>query len=73
MELCIQNLTSNWFNFVVCVDQNYQQIPDNTASCAAKINLATDQINKCANTDLGKQLMLDSIHVHIPIFCFFFF
>jgi len=72
-ELCIMHLISQeksttkksyltWWNYVICVDNNYTEIPDNTQACAQQVGLDYKAIESCVHSNLGKQLMILSIN-----------
>jgi hypothetical protein len=66
-ELCAYNLSNpspnnyKWYNFLLCLDQNGDEIPDNAEDCANQVGLDYSTIQNCVNSDLGKALMTESI------------
>jgi len=66
IELCAYNLTVDaspygWWKLGVCMQADYDNIPDNAQNCAQQASLDWNKINACANGDLGKQLFSASI------------
>jgi len=66
IELCAYNVTYpasqyGWWNMSVCMQSDYNNIPDNAQNCAQQAGLDWNKINSCANSALGNQLMSDSI------------
>ncbi|KAI9008687.1 hypothetical protein DFJ74DRAFT_364321 [Hyaloraphidium curvatum] len=53
---------NDWFKFVTCQSAKYYEIPsaDLLATCAARIGLDPAEITKCADSDLGKELLFAS-------------
>jgi interferon gamma-inducible protein 30 len=67
IELCAYNLTIQssqygWWNFGVCMQDDYNNIPGNAKACATKASLNYDPIQTCANNKLGVELFVDSIN-----------
>eukprot|EP01100_Stratorugosa_tubuloviscum_P013768 TRINITY_DN708_c0_g1_i1.p1 TRINITY_DN708_c0_g1~~TRINITY_DN708_c0_g1_i1.p1 ORF type:complete len:222 (-),score=77.20 TRINITY_DN708_c0_g1_i1:118-783(-) len=65
-ELCVMNETSNWsgwWQYVYCMFQTYNLIPDNSNSCAAQTNFNYNTIQSCVNGNLGSKLLTNSIDV----------
>jgi len=64
--LCAHNLTitkSEWgyWNYGVCMQADYTNIPDNAPACAEKTGMPWKEINECASGALGLSLFKDSI------------
>jgi hypothetical protein len=67
LELCAYNLTVKsspygWWTFGVCMQDDYNNIPDNAQSCATKAGLNYNQILKCSTGPLGAELFAASIN-----------
>eukprot|EP01121_Diplochlamys_sp_Union-15-3_P017477 TRINITY_DN6159_c0_g1_i1.p1 TRINITY_DN6159_c0_g1~~TRINITY_DN6159_c0_g1_i1.p1 ORF type:complete len:217 (-),score=32.87 TRINITY_DN6159_c0_g1_i1:72-689(-) len=65
IEICAYNLTSSknssWWDFYLCLDNQYPSIPTNAQACAQKTGISWEEVNKCENSALGKQLLTKSI------------
>jgi hypothetical protein len=55
--------SDSWWQFIICTEQNLALIPNNAPLCAKAIfsNDKQQQLNSCASTFTGKELLLDSI------------
>jgi len=68
-ELCVDTLTKSnadpfiWWKFVVCLDNNYGDIPDNVQSCASSLGLDYNVIQKCVNSTISSNLLKHSINI----------
>jgi len=66
IELCAYNLTVTtskygWWTMGVCMQADYDNIPDNAASCAQQASLDWSQIQACWHGELGPKLFSESI------------
>jgi len=66
IELCAYNVTYpasqyGWWNMGVCMQADYNNIPDNAQNCAQQAGLDWNKISSCVNSGLGNQLFSASI------------
>jgi len=65
IELCAQAVTGaksewGWWNMGVCMQADYDNIPDNAQSCAQQAGLDWSAINDCVNNGMGDKLLTQS-------------
>jgi hypothetical protein len=65
IELCAQWVTESvsqwgWWNMGVCMQADYDNIPDNAAGCAKQAGLNWTAINHCVNDGMGDKLLEQS-------------
>jgi len=68
MELCAYNLTITtsqygWWEFGLCLQTNYEDIPDNAQGCAQTASLDYNAILTCSKSKLGQTLFSQSIAI----------
>jgi len=66
IELCAYNVTYpasqyGWWTMTVCMQSDYDNIPDNAKSCAIQAGLDWTKINNCVNSGFGNKLFSESI------------
>jgi len=67
LEICAYNLTYSaqneygWWKFCLCLQNDYEDIPNNAQSCAQTANLNWDPILSCSKGSLGSSLFSQSI------------
>jgi len=63
-ELCVENMyNETWFDFSYCMYSNYDNIPTVSQNCAASLGMNFANVKQCVSSNLGKQLMTQSINV----------
>jgi len=66
IELCAYNVTYpasqyGWWNMGVCMQNDYDNIPDNAQNCAQQAGLDWNKITACVSSGLGNKLFSASI------------
>jgi len=62
IELCAQFVTEaksewGWWNMGVCMQADYDNIPDNAQGCAQQAGLSWSAINNCVTNGMGDKLL----------------
>jgi len=63
-QLCATYFYQNentWWDFIVCVSENYVQIPNNGEQCASQLGMNWDILSNCTEGLLGLQLLIESV------------
>jgi hypothetical protein len=67
IEICAYYLNASneqgWWTMGLCMQTDYENIPDNAQACAKKANVNWDKIYSCSQSSLGASLFSQSIAV----------